>query len=246
MKRIITSVLTMMLLVILLSTFAFADVHPAQMGDVGGANAAKLEAELLQKNTGGFGQYVPPTPQTGFDPDYEPEINYQINPYGEQGGQIFTQNPGSNNTAGSQPPTTTTQNTSASGGVNTLDWFSVGFDLINANKNITIYDTQTGTTWNAKYINGKNHADIIPASSGDATLIANKKITGSYVRRPVVVTIAGAKYAGSMYAVGHGSKSYCNYFKGVMCIHFTGSKTHSSNKVDKDHQAAIQQAAGGN
>ena len=133
-------------------------------------------------------------------------------------------------------------------GVQTLDWFSGGASLLNSNKSIKIYDTKTGTSWNAKYINGANHADVIPASQSDATLIKNKKITGSYERRPVVVTIAGTQYAGSMYAVGHGSTSYCSYFKGVMCIHFTGSKTHGTKKVDTAHQNAIAEAlkVGGN
>lgn len=139
-----------------------------------------------------------------------------------------------------QSASTSTQ--TSSGGTQTLDWFNGGLDLLKANKNIQIYDTKAGTTWSAKYINGANHADIIPASKADADLIKSKKITGSYERRPVVVTIAGTKYAGSMYAVGHGSTSYCNYFKGVMCIHFTGSMTHGSKKVDTAHQNAISEA----
>ena len=136
-----------------------------------------------------------------------------------------------------QEPETTKQS-----GVQTLDWFNGGASLLSKNKSIKIYDTKTGTSWSAKYINGANHADIIPASSSDATLLKNKKIIGSYERRPVVVTIAGTQYAGSMYAVGHGSTNYCSYFKGVMCIHFTGSKTHGTKKVDTAHQNAITEA----
>lgn len=130
-----------------------------------------------------------------------------------------------------------------SGTTKTLDWFgSKGQDLLAANPNLTIYDVNSGVTWNAKYINGKNHADVIPASASDASKLTAGNITGSYVRRPVVVSVNGEKYAGSMYAVGHGDTSYCDYFKGVMCIHFTGSMTHGSSKVDSDHQDAIQSA----
>lgn len=125
------------------------------------------------------------------------------------------------------------------GNVSSLDWFANGYTLINAYPNVSIYDCNTGVTWNAKYINGKNHADVIPASATDAALLTAYSITGSYVRRPVIVTINGAKYAGSMYAVGHGTTSYCSWFSGVMCVHFTGSKTHTSGKVDADHQNAI-------
>lgn len=125
------------------------------------------------------------------------------------------------------------------GNVYSLDWFANGYTLINAYTNVSIYDCNTGVTWNAKYINGKNHADVIPASATDAALLTAYSITGSYVRRPVIVTINGTKYAGSMYAVGHGATSYCSWFSGVMCVHFTGSKTHTSGKVDADHQSAI-------
>lgn len=135
---------------------------------------------------------------------------------------------------------TGSNNDAIKGNVNSLDWFGRGYDLINAFPNVTIYDCNTGVTWNAKYINGKSHADIIPASSSDAQKLTAYSITGDWVRRPVIVTINGVKYAGSMYAVGHGTTNYCSWFSGVMCIHFTGSKGHSSGKVDSDHQAAIQ------
>lgn len=123
-----------------------------------------------------------------------------------------------------------------------LDWYAVGKELVTKYPNFSVYDVKTGVTWSAKYINGSNHADIIPASKSDAIKLNDNKITGDYVRRPVVVMINGIKYAGSMYAEGHGKTSYCDYFKGVMCIHFTGSKTHGTGKTDKDHQKAIQEA----
>lgn len=130
-----------------------------------------------------------------------------------------------------------------SGTTKTLDWFGAqGQALLTANPSLTIYDVTSGVTWSAKYINGKNHADIIPASAVEASKLTTANIIGSYVRRPVIVSVNGEKYAGSMYAVGHGETSYCDYFKGVMCIHFTGSMTHGSAKVDDDHQSAIQSA----
>lgn len=136
----------------------------------------------------------------------------------------------------------------ASGATKTLNWYSEnGAALLKQYPNLTIYDISTGVTWSAKYINGANHADIIPASASDASKIAANKITSNdtktnWQRRSVIVTVNGEKYAGSMYAVGHGETNYCDYFKGVMCIHFTGSSTHGSDKVDSDHQAAIDAA----
>lgn len=123
-----------------------------------------------------------------------------------------------------------------------LDWYSTGNALINSNKSIQVFDINSQVTWNATYINGSNHADVVPATKADADKLKANGIIGDYVRRPVIVTIAGQKYAGSMYAVGHGEKNYVSFFSGVMCIHFTGSKTHGTDKVDKDHQNAIDQA----
>lgn len=132
--------------------------------------------------------------------------------------------------------------TISQGNTGVLNWFSAGFTLINANPNVSVYDINSGITWNAKYIEGKNHADVVPATAADASKLKANNITGSYVRRPVIVTIAGQQFAGSMYAVGHGSTNFVSFFSGVMCIHFTGSKTHGTGNVDADHQAAINQA----
>ena len=123
-----------------------------------------------------------------------------------------------------------------------LDWYNEGRRLIRNNNNIAIYDINTGITWNAQYINGSNHADVIPLSAADARKIASHKIVGNSARRPVIATIAGVNYAGSMYAVAHGKTNYCSYFNGVMCLHFTGSKTHGTQKIDNAHQKAIKTA----
>ena len=129
---------------------------------------------------------------------------------------------------------------SSSGKVHELQWFYDGYNLMNSCSSMSILDCKSGIRWTAKYINGSYHADVIPASAADAAKISG--IIGSYVRRPVIVTVNGTMYAGSMYAVSHGETDYCDYFDGVMCIHFTGSKTHGSDNVDPDHQAAIQTA----
>lgn len=131
---------------------------------------------------------------------------------------------------------------SSSGTTTKLEWFDYGYNLINQYPNVSIYDLNSGVTWNAKYINGRNHADVVPASQTDANKLVAYNITGDWHRRPVIVTINGSKFAGSMYAVGHGTTNYVSWFSGVMCIHFTGSMTHGSDKVDEDHQAAIDDA----
>jgi len=49
----------------------------------------------------------------------------------------------------------------------------------------------------------------------------------------------GHVYAASMNGMPHGTTTISNNnFAGHFCIHFYGSKTHESNKVDPDHKAA--------
>ncbi len=131
---------------------------------------------------------------------------------------------------------------SGSGTTSSLNWFATGYDLINLYKNISIYDINAGISWNAIYVNGKNHADVVPASAADAAKLKTYNITGSWVRRPVIVTMGGSKYAGSMYMESHGSTNPVSYFTGVVCLHFTGSMTHTNPTVDTGHQAAISEA----
>lgn len=219
------SLLSMILLVALCVPSAFAAPHPSQMGDPGGATASQY---------GGTGTKSPI--QNNAPETTQPQTVQDVPAQTQEGS--YTTLPQTEGTTQQQ----TTPETTTSGGTQTLDWYSVGYDLINKYKNIKIYDINAGISWSATYINGKNHADIIPASQADAEKLEKNNITGSYVRRPVLVTINGTQYAGSMYAVGHGETSYCKYFKGVMCIHFTGSQTHGSKKVDSDHQSAIQDA----
>lgn len=128
----------------------------------------------------------------------------------------------------------------AAGSVKELQWFNDGYRLMQSKPTIRILDCKSGISWKAKYINGSQHADIIPSSADEAYKIRN--IIGNYERRPVIVTINGTMYAGSMYAVPHGETDYCSYFDGVMCIHFTGSMTHGSDSVDAAHQSAIREA----
>ena len=278
------SIIALSVLVALAST-ASAGVNPQQNGDVGGKNAAALEAQLREKNnmpangSQGGGAVITEVVDyyfDGVDTADSATVNYYFDGvdtandgtvdyyYGGVHGSvdgnlipgmdldpafavptqpapipgvvqgnpiIIPQQP-----AGNAPVGT-------SGSAAALDWFKDGgAELLKQNPNITVYDVNAGKSWSAKYINGANHADIIPASKADADTA--KSLKGD--RRPVKVTINGVQYAGSLYAVGHGSTSYCNYFKGVMCIHFSGSKTHGSKKVDKDHQKNITNILGSN
>lgn len=270
MRNIIIKICSVSLLIVFCAASAFASApNPAQMGDPGGVKSQEISKQLqngaqtnqksaptvptvvstpAQPSFGGQPQSGAPnaaqgnimTTKPGSEDMPPPELGTDGNPLMEGTGGIVAGDGAGQTTDGTTPPDAS--GAVGSGATQTLDWFNGGNELINTYKNLTVYDVKTGVTWKATYINGANHADIIPASEGDAVLLTNNQITGDYVRRPVVVTINGARYAGSMYAEGHGSTNYCTYFKGVMCIHFTGSMTHGSQKVDADHQAAIQEA----
>ncbi len=125
-----------------------------------------------------------------------------------------------------------------------LKWFSGGRKAIPRNAVFTIKDVKTGKTWTCKAMYGTNHLDAEPLTKADTKKM--KAVYGgriNYKRRPVLILYKDKVYAGSMYGVPHGDQTITdNDFDGQFCIHFTGSKTHGSNKVDADHQAAIKVA----
>ena len=221
--------------------------HPSQMGDLGGVRAKEIEQQVKNNATHpSNNQKAAPVSALGYSaPERQGRDSYDAVTDNEMETDVVSgeENTDETNTlSASEHDSLEKLPPPAELPTQTLDWFGVGYDLINKNKNISIYDVKTGITWKAVYINGRNHADIIPASAEDAIKLTNNRIVGDYVRRPVVVTIGGLRFAGSMYAEGHGSTSYASYFKGVLCIHFTGSMTHGTQKIDKDHQNAILEA----
>ncbi len=125
-----------------------------------------------------------------------------------------------------------------------LKWFNTGKNLFKRNSTFVIKDVKTGKTWNCKVMYGTNHLDAEPLTKADTSKMKaayGGKIT--YKRRAVLVLYKGKVYAGSIYGVPHGDQTITNNgFDGQFCIHFTGSKTHGSDKVDADHQAMIKTA----
>ena len=125
-----------------------------------------------------------------------------------------------------------------------LKWYNTGKNLFKRNSTFVIKDVKTGKKWNCKVLYGSAHLDAEPLTKADTNIMKaayGGRIT--YKRRAVLVMYKNKVYAGSMYGVPHGEQTITNNgFNGQFCIHFTGSKTHGSNKVDADHQAAIQTA----
>ena len=132
---------------------------------------------------------------------------------------------------------------SGSGSTERLNWFNGGDRKIPKGATFKVKDIKTGKVFTVKRWSGANHIDAEPASASDTAIM--KKIYGhwSWKRRPVLVKYNGHVYAGSMNGIPHGTQTISgNNFDGHFCIHFYGSKTHGSKKVDAMHQNCVAEA----
>lgn len=137
-----------------------------------------------------------------------------------------------------------------------IDWYTGGIQSIFYRGCVaTVTDVKTGISFKVKRWAGGDHADVEPLTAADtaamckiygvstAQQISDKNL---WQRRSLLVTINGHSYCASMYGIPHnypaGDTIPDNDFNGQFCIHFVNSKTHASDKVDKDHQDAIMYA----
>lgn len=130
-----------------------------------------------------------------------------------------------------------------SNGTEKLNWFNGGTNKIPKGATFKVKDIKTGKVFTVKRWSGGNHIDAEPASASDTAIM--KKIYGhwSWRRRPVLVKYNGHVYAASMNGMPHGTQTVKrNNFEGHFCIHFSGSKTHGSKKVDSMHQNCVKEA----
>ena len=128
----------------------------------------------------------------------------------------------------------------------TLDWFKDDVTrVIPKNARFTIKDVSTGKTFEAVRWSGSNHIDAEPRTASDTKTM--KAIYGgswSWRRRPILIMYNGHVYAASMNGMPHGTSTISgNNFNGHFCIHFKNSKTHETQKVDSEHQNAVDRAA---
>jgi LysM repeat protein len=108
-----------------------------------------------------------------------------------------------------------------------------------------IIDVETGRSFRVHRLYGHNHADVEPLTAED-TAVLKELYNGkwSWERRAVVVEVAGRRIAGSINGYPHGGTSITtNNFPGHICLHFLDSRTHETNRVCPEHQAAIKRAA---
>ncbi len=134
---------------------------------------------------------------------------------------------------------------SSSGGKKTeaLYWFKNGNKAIPKRSTFQVKDIKTGKIFTCKRWSGVNHCDTEPLTAKDTKIM--KSIVGhwSWRRRAILVKYNGHVYAASMNAMPHGTGTISNNnFDGHFCIHFLGSKTHGSKKVDSMHQNCVKTA----
>ncbi len=132
---------------------------------------------------------------------------------------------------------------SGSGGTERLNWFNGGSRKIPKGATFKVKDIRTGKVFTVKRWSGGNHIDAEPATAADTRIM--KSIYGhwSWKRRAVLVKYNGHVYAASMNGMPHGTQTIKgNNFDGHFCIHFYGSKTHGSKKVDAMHQKCVAEA----
>lgn len=113
---------------------------------------------------------------------------------------------------------------------------------------IKLTDLTTGKSLNVHVQATGNHIDAEPLTSADTTTLC--EIYGvstpnaiSYKRRPMMITTSAGQFLCSIYGQPHGAQDITNNgYEGQFCLHFVNSKTHGTNRVDEDHQNAINTA----
>lgn len=147
-------------------------------------------------------------------------------------------------------------------------WFGGVENIFSIKKVAVVYDVDTGLKFNIIRSYGYNHADCETLTAADTAVM--KKICGgqwSWQRRAVIVTVDGKSIAASMAGMPHAgedslpantyvtwrSEGYGpgtnldqvkgNGMNGHFDIHFLGSKTHGTNRVDEGHQDMVHKAA---
>lgn len=137
-----------------------------------------------------------------------------------------------------------------------IDWFTGGIQqLWPKGTSYKVYDVYTGIVWWARRWSGGKHLDAEPLTAADTARLC--KIYGVkdaqeieeldlWEKRPLLVTIKGHTYACSLYGVPHnypdGDTIPDNNYNGQLCIHFTNSRGHESDKISPTHTEATEYA----
>lgn len=149
-----------------------------------------------------------------------------------------------------------------------MPWFNGVENVFAVGTEAVVTDVDTGISFRVQRTGGSNHSDTEPLTEKDTAIL--KKIYGGqwgWERRAVIVTVGDRKIAGSMTGMPHAGRDdkparqvvsdrsagygtginfdsvKGNGMSGHFDIHFLGSRTSVSNRVDAQHQAMVQKAA---
>lgn len=149
-----------------------------------------------------------------------------------------------------------------------MPWFGGVDSFFKIGDTASVYDIDSGLSFKVKRTYGYNHSDTETLSAEDTAIM--KRIYGgqwSWSRRAIIVTVNGTRIAASMAGMPHAgvdsaaTNTYVqsrsggfgsgtnldavkgNGMNGHFDIHFYGSRTHGTNRVDPDHQAMVKKAA---
>ena len=124
-----------------------------------------------------------------------------------------------------------------------LNWFNGGSSKIPKGATFKVKDIKTGKVFTVKRWSGANHLDAEPSTKSDTATMKSIYGSWSWKRRAILVKYNGHVYAASMNGMPHGTQTISgNNFEGHFCIHFYGSKTHGTKKVDEMHQNCVAEA----
>ena len=125
-----------------------------------------------------------------------------------------------------------------------MDWFNGGSNVLKTGRYGYIYDIKTGITVKVKRMGGSSHADMEPASAADTAKLL--KISGgrwSWDSHAVILYAGGKYVACAINTMPHGDQTISNNnYDGQFCLHMINSRTHGTDSVNSEHQAAINAA----
>jgi len=150
-----------------------------------------------------------------------------------------------------------------------IPWFGNAENIFYIGAKAKVIDVQTKMSFYIKRSYGYNHADVETLTAQDTAIM--KKIYGnqwSWERRGIIVVVNGKAMAASMAGMPHAGREDLtsdiwvtdwrtgdygpgynldkikgNNMSGHFDIHFLGSKTHGTDRVDEGHQSMVYKAA---
>lgn len=125
-----------------------------------------------------------------------------------------------------------------------LSWNAIN-EIIPKYSKFTILDIETGKQFKVQRRAGSQHADVQPLTVKDTKIMKGiYEGKWSWRRRAILIMVNDQWFAASMHGMPHGAGALANNFPGHFCVHFLGSTTHKTDKMDFSHKLMIYKAAG--